>query len=129
MQIFPDLFLKPLNNLNYSVSDTVICRYFQTSFCFLKKLFYEVKAIVLILFHGPSTWHTIKTNSELSDYWSKDILNFYVLEKSLVIVFLPHLCMCFQMFWDVGRYMHRNYLLIKPFSDVTRVKTKVWISW
>ena len=54
---------------------------------FFKNAVYEVKATGLQLsfsiFQLPSTCHTIKTSYNILDYWSRDMLNFYFVEKGL----------------------------------------------
>ena len=67
------------------------------------------------------------------DYWSRDILNFDILEKSLGIVFLPHFMYdffnknfsCYVLLWtkfhflnaftswDIGQYVYCSYLFHK----------------
>ena len=63
---------------------------------FFKKVLYVVKpsgrTSVSIYLDSPWLEHTIKTNDEISDCWSRDMLNFDFLEKNMELVSHAVLC-------------------------------------
>ena len=59
--------------------------YFQTTFCFLKKTSYAVKAsglqLCLNIFNGPQLGIQQKANYKTLGYWSRDLLSFNFSEE------------------------------------------------
>ena len=70
--------------------------WFQTAFCFLKKLYNRLKQVVcrLISLYFDSTQINIQYNRnklfKTLHYWSRDMLNFVFLDKSLGIISPAH---------------------------------------
>ena len=90
---------------------------FQTAFCFLKKLYVMstqvVSTLALKYFGGATLGHAIKTNFvNISDYWSRDMSNFFVYIKgpgtSFSIQFAGDVswtgCLYFLGYWVISAF-------------------------
>ena len=85
-------------------------------FLYFKKTLYEAIASGLRLsfsiFWLPSTWHNINTNCmKFLDYWSRDMISFYILEEGLGTVSPSHFL-----------YVFSNYILCFIFLQKMFIK-------
>ena len=80
-----------------------------------------MSTLTLIYFGRLRLGHTIKGNYETSDCWSRDMLNFYILRKSLVLVSPPHFLQ------DISGYISCYILLTDQIYCLTAFSS--WEIW
>ena len=96
--------------------------WFQTAFCFLKKLYNRLKQVVcrLISLYFDSTQINIQYNRnklfKTLHYWSRDMLHFDLLDKGLGIVSPPHFVFNFstKMFHMLYSINWPNFIVSLP---------------